>query len=151
MVTPCFMSYSICLHTFVMLPYFLWFLLSQLFASADRPLTYFSIVFCMCSTCHCLIGKLFCTKILTSISTLPSHITALDLESLVLADSIVCSGQALAAVFTEHDHSSHFEQRFGRSYCRAFNAKSWFFLCAERCGSGLKRFYHCRSDLSCTI
>src|SRR5688500_11114235 len=61
LVTPCFMSYSICLHTFAMLPYFLWFLLSQLLASAERPLTYFRTVFCMCSTCHCLIGKLFCT------------------------------------------------------------------------------------------
>jgi len=62
LVTPWWISYSICLQIFVKLPYFLWFLRSQLLASADSPFAYFRMVFSTCSTCHCLIGKLLCTK-----------------------------------------------------------------------------------------
>ena len=62
LVTPCLISYSICLQVFVRLPYFLLFLFYQSEAFSDKPLTYFTIVFSICSTCHSLIGKLFCIK-----------------------------------------------------------------------------------------
>ena len=61
-LTPCLMSYSICLQITARLPYFLWFLFSHPDAFSDRPLTYFTTVFSMCSTCHSLNGKLFCTN-----------------------------------------------------------------------------------------
>src|SRR5919112_1573531 len=62
LVTPCLISYSICLQIFARLPYFLLFLFSHPDAFSDRPFTYFTTVFSMCSTCHSLIGKLFCNK-----------------------------------------------------------------------------------------
>ena len=61
-VTPCRISYSICLQIFVRRPYFLWFLLSHPEAFGDKPVTYFTTIFSICSTCHSIIGKLFCTK-----------------------------------------------------------------------------------------
>jgi hypothetical protein len=67
LVTPCRTSYSICLQIFVRRPYFLWFLRSHPDASGDKPVTYFTTVFSICSTCHSIIGKLFCTKKLPTI------------------------------------------------------------------------------------
>ena len=62
LVTPCRISYSICLQIIVRRPYFLWFLRSHPDAFGDKPVTYFTTVFSICSTCHSIIGKLFCIK-----------------------------------------------------------------------------------------
>jgi hypothetical protein len=58
-VTPCFRSYSILLHTFIILPYFWYSFFSYLGASSGKPFTYFKIVCCMCLRCHSLNGKIF--------------------------------------------------------------------------------------------
>lgn len=56
-VTPCFRSYSILLHTFIIPPYLLYSFFSYLEASSGKPLTYFIIVSCMCLRFHSLIGR----------------------------------------------------------------------------------------------
>jgi len=65
-VTPCFRSYSILLHTFIILPYFLYSFFSYLGASSGKPFTYFKIVCCMCLRCHSLNGKIFVFSIKNS-------------------------------------------------------------------------------------
>lgn len=61
-VTPCLISYSICLQTIEILPYRLFCFFSQFVAFSDNPVTNLITSFSICSICHSVIGKLFCIK-----------------------------------------------------------------------------------------
>jgi hypothetical protein len=75
--TPCLRSYWILFVTWVKFPYFLFSFFCHRDAFSGKPVRYFTMVSCICLTCHSLIGKrlIFCVRISYFVRHIYNYIT----------------------------------------------------------------------------